>query len=247
MMTNIIHHGDCLDELRKLLDNSVDFVITSPPYNKAETAVWSKRGKRNDHGLANGYEGYADNLPFVEYLDWQQEILRECWRVLKPAGAIFYNHRPRPYNKQVQLPTMFNPGLPLRQVIIWDTNGGQNVSQSHFMPVHEWILVLAGPEFKLRNQSVSGRSDLWRIPAEHSPNHPAPFPLALARRILASIGPGGVVLDPFMGSGTTAVAAVREGFEYIGVEQNEAYIKLANARIAAEHAAPSLFTNLIAA
>lgn len=242
MNTNIIHHGDCLEELRKLPNDSVDFVLTSPPYNKRETANWSKRGnKRNDHGLANGYEGYTDDLPFAEYLAWQHELLTECWRVLKPAGAIFYNHRPRPYQKQVQLPTIFNPGLPLRQVIIWDTNGGQNASKAHFMPVHEWILVLAGPEFMLRNQSVSGFSDLWRIPAEHNLNHPAPFPLKLARRLLASVQPGGVVLDPFMGSGTTAVAALKEGFEYIGIEQNLGYIQHAERRIRDLQAAPSLF------
>lgn len=242
MKTNVIHHGDCLDELRKLADTSVDFVITSPPYNKSETANWTKRGNnRNDHGLAGGYEGYADNLPFAEYLAWQQQVLRECWRVLKPAGAIFYNHRPRPYQKQVQLPTLFNPGLPLRQVIIWDTNGGQNASKAHFMPVHEWILVLAGAEFNLRNQQVSGFSDLWRIPAARVAGHPAPFPLPLARRILASVGPGGIVLDPFMGSGTTAVAALKEGYEYIGIEQNAGYIALAEKRIQQLRAAPMLF------
>lgn len=242
METNVIHHGDCLDVLRTLPDASVGFVLTSPPYNKSETANWTKRGNnRNHHGLANGYEGYSDNLPFDEYKAWQQEVLRECWRVLKPAGAIFYNHRPRPYQKQVQLPTIFNPDLPLRQIIIWDTNGGQNASKAHFMPVHEWILVLAGPEFKLRSQRVSGFSDLWRIPAVHSPHHPAPFPLALARRILASVGPGGIVLDPFMGSGTTALAALKEGYEYIGVEQHAGYIQQANARLAQHAAAPSLF------
>jgi site-specific DNA-methyltransferase (adenine-specific) len=242
-MSNIIHHGDCLVELRKLADKSVDFVITSPPYNKQETANWGKRpGGRQKVALTHGYVGYHDAMPFDEYLAWQHALLAECWRVLKPTGAIFYNHRPRPYQKQVQLPTIFNPGLPLRQVIIWDTNGGVNASEAHFLPVHEWILVLAGPAFALRNRQVSGFSDLWRIPAERVTGHPAPFPLALARRILASVGPGGVVLDPFMGSGTTALAALKEGYEYIGIEQNAGYIKLAEQRIAALNAAPTLFS-----
>ena len=107
MTTNIIHHGDCLDELRKMPDACVDFVITSPPYNKAETT--------NSGGLlprfTEGYAGYHDNMRFADYVEWQQEVLRECWRVIKPAGAIFYNHKPRPFEKQVQLPTLFNPAF----------------------------------------------------------------------------------------------------------------------------------------
>lgn len=230
MQTNLIHHGDCLDVLRKMPDACVDFVITSPPYNKAETA--NQGGHRPINRLREGYNGtYHDNMLFAEYVKWQQDLLSECWRVLKPAGAIFYNHRPRPFQKQIQLPTLFNPGLPLRQIIIWDTNGGVNASEHHYLPVHEWIMVLAGPEFKLRNRKVSGFSDLWRVQAEHNPNHPAPFPLKLVRRILASVGPGGIVLDPFMGSGTTAVAALKEGYKYIGVEQNAGYIELANSRL----------------
>lgn len=240
MQTNVIHHGDCLAVLATLPDASVDYVVTSPPYNKAETA--NAGGHRSINRLRDGYHGtYHDNLPFADYVAWQHALLRECWRVLKPAGAIFYNHRPRPYQKQVQLPTLFNPGLPLRQVVIWDTNGGVNASEHHFLPVHEWILVLAGPAFKLRNRQASGRSDLWRVPAEHNPHHPAPFPLALVRRILASVPPGGVVLDPFMGSGTTAVAAVKEGFDYVGIEQNAAYVELAEKRLQAVAAAPTLF------
>ncbi|GAB2866180.1 site-specific DNA-methyltransferase [Hymenobacter ruber] len=224
-------------------DACVDFVITSPPYNKAETT--------NGGGLLprfmDGYEGYHDNMPFAKYVEWQQAVLVECWRVIKPTGAIFYNHKPRPFEKQIQLPTLFNPGLPLRQVVIWHTTWGVNMSPAHFCPSHEWIMVFAGPAFNLRNRNASAYTDVWRIAPEPSKNHPAPFPLALARRILCSVGPGGIVLDPFMGSGTTAIAAVREGYQYIGIEQNAGYIKLAEGRLQAEAAAPSLFTPDLAA
>lgn len=225
--TAVIYHADSRDVLPRL--DPVDYVFTSPPYN---------RGDMNG-GLANldgGYASYHDEMPPALYKEWQQHTLLRCWEILTETGAIFYNHRPRIQDGQAWLPLELNPGLPLRQIIIWDRNIGANWSPSFFLPVHEWIMLFSKPAFVLSSRSASNVSDVWRIPVEGStsrPDHPAPFPLALARTALAALHPG-TVLDPFMGSGTTLRAAKDTGHRCIGIEIDERYCEVAATRLAQE-------------
>lgn len=90
------------------------------------------------------------------------------------------------------------------------------------MPTHEWIVIFAKPDFRLKSKSVSSVGDVWYVPQEANPSHPAPFPLAIASRAIETTA-GGLVVDPFMGSGTTLKAAKNAGREAIGIEINEAY------------------------
>ena len=228
-----LFHGDCLEGMQRLPDESVDLVITSPPYNKNTTANWYSAQWKDafwKNGLNEGYGEYKDALPHEEYVAWQKEVLSECWRVIKPTGAIFYNHKPKPCNKLLQTPLELNPGLPLRQILIWHTNSRVNFSQHHFVPAHEWILIFAGPDFKLKSRSASKLSDVWTFMAEKDPRHPAPFPIELPRRILASVE-GKVILDPFMGSGTTGVACMETGRKFLGIEKEESYFRIAVNRL----------------
>lgn len=222
-----IYHGRCEDVLPSLPD--VDVVFTSPPYNRGDMSG----GLAN---LAGGYASYEDELPAAEYEEWQRDILRMCWDRLSERGAIFYNHRPRIQDGVAWLPLVLNPGLPLRQIIVWDRNIGANWSPSFFMPVHEWIMVMAKPEFALTDRSASHAGDVWRIGVEGAgkrPDHPAPFPVELPRRALAAIPPG-LVLDPFMGSGSTLRAAKDTGHRAIGIEIDERYCELAAERMGQE-------------
>lgn len=232
-----IYHADCMDVLPTLSD--IDLIFTSPPYNMSMVAPGAgglKRGgawlaAKGKGGLSTGYENHGDAMPWPEYEAWQQSVLTACWATLSDTGAIFYNHKPRPIAGQIWLPLVLNPGLPLRQIVMWARAGGINYSKSHFVPTHEWIMVMAKPAFRLKDKGVSGLGDVWRVSQVADPDHPATFPVELPARAIESVVPH-VVLDPFVGSGTTLVAAKRAGCRAIGVDISERYCEVAANRLA---------------
>jgi hypothetical protein len=163
-----IYHGRAEEVLPQLGTETVGLVVTSPPYNLGDM----EGGLAN---LAGGYESYADQLPHGDYVRWQRDILTECWRVITNEGAIFYNHKPRIRDGILWTPLELNPGLPLRQIIIWARTIGVNWSETFFMPMHEWVMLFAKPGFRF-SKSVSHHGDVWRMPPEPDRSHPAPFP-----------------------------------------------------------------------
>jgi site-specific DNA-methyltransferase (adenine-specific) len=236
-----LYHADCADVLPAL--SGIDLIFTSPPYNlncvtkpgggfdglRKGTA---RAGKWHGGDLADGYHEHDDDMPMPGYEEWQRDVLRMCFHTLSETGAIFYNHKPRPWLGNVWLPTRVNPDLPLRQIVVWARAGGINFSPSHYCPTHEWILVLAKPGFRLKSKAASGVGDVWYVPQEPS-EHPAPFPLGLPARAIESINPR-VVLDPFAGSGTTLRAAKDAGARCIGIEKSERYCEMTVKRLAQE-------------
>lgn len=248
-----IRQGDCLTQMREITDGSIDLVITSPPYNlggepwphlghwkPGDGGAGSKSKWRNGSDACGGvqYGGHRDDMPHDEYVQWQHAVLRECWRVLADDGAIFYNHKPRVIGARLWLPLELNPGLPLRQIVIWARSGGLNFNPTAYVPTHEWILVLAKEKFRLRDKAASGFGDVWQIHQESRNPHPAPFPLELPSRILKSTK-AQTVLDPFAGSGTTLVACLKAGRRGIGIEIDPVHVATAQRRIA--EAATPLF------
>lgn len=245
-----IYHGDCREVLPTLPAGGVDLVLTSPPYNLGTTDGPGLPGERLGHysassklggrggstkwrggELANGYGVHTDAMPHEEYVDFQKGILTECWRLLGPTGAIFYNHKPRILKGHLLTPLEYNPGLPIRQIVIWARSGGVNFSEVYYLPTCEWIVIFAKTPFRLKNKSVSRAGDVWHITQERDNPHPAPFPIALARTVLESTT-APVVLDPFMGSGTTLLAAQNLGRPAIGIDIEEKYCEMAAQRLA---------------
>ena len=219
---NRIHHGDGLDLLAQLPDECVDLVVTSPPYNL--------RSGGRCRGWP-GYDGYGDDRPHDEYVAWQQECLREMYRVIKPTGAIFYNHAPR-IHKGVQWrhEDILEP-FDVRQTVIWHRAGGVNHNPQYLSPSYEYIYVMAKPGFQVAADWTMG--DVWKMQQEKRrwiPEVPA-FPVQLPQNAIRATG-AKIVLDCFMGSGTTAVAAVLEGADYIGIEQSARYCAVARERVA---------------
>ena len=232
---NKIHCGDCLALMDKIPDSSVDLIVTSPPYNLLNSTgnglkdgLW---GKWESAGLADGYETHADSMPHQEYVKWQRECLTSMMRLLRDDGAIFYNHKWRVQDGLLQDRSDILNGFPVRQIIIWHRSGGLNFNDGYFLPTYEVIYLIAKPKFKLAPRA-NALGDVWRISQESDNLHPAPFPLELARRCIESTS-AGTVLDPFMGSGTTAIAAEICGRGWIGMEISQAYCTLANGRIKA--------------
>lgn len=229
-------HGDCLEVLPSI--GKADIVVTSPPYNLGtnpggQFGHWKDGGIRGGNGAWDGVNadgidyGTPDALPYKVYREQQHRLLRECYRVVGAAGAIFYVHKPRPQRDGLLMPTDLNPGIPLRQIVIWDRGSGFNRTPTYFVPAHEWVLVMAGPEYRIATRNID---DVWRIPPAAGNPHPAPFPVALPERAITASAASSV-LDPYMGSGTTGIAAHNCGARFIGIERERRWFDMACERI----------------
>lgn len=222
-----LYHADNRDILPHL--SGVGQVVTSPPYNL--NGDGNKSAGTYFNRLRTGYASHSDDMPHVEYVAWQHDLLRQLWGTLSDDGAIYYNHKPRVGGDRVKLPFDLVPDdLPIRQVITWDRCSGFNRQFTYYCPSYEWILVLAKPAFRINTRS---EFDLWRIPPEGTSVHPAPFPLALARKCVVTTD-AQLVLDPFAGSGTTLRAAKDLGRKAIGIEVDERYCEITAKRLGQE-------------
>ena len=230
MELNKIHNEDCIETMRQMDDESIDLVVTSPPYNLSNYKIPTLHGaKRNNFiKIGNGYDIYKDDLIQRDYNEWQKKILSELLRVLKNDGAIFYNHKWRVDSGKITGPEYIFE-FPLRQIIIWERDGGIAFNKSFFLPTYECIFLICKPQFKLRDKTYLYK-DVWKINSEKNNPHPAPFPLKLPYRCINSTT-AKIVYDPFMGSGTVAIAALMNGRYYIGSEISTNYCQNAEQRI----------------
>jgi site-specific DNA-methyltransferase (adenine-specific) len=233
---NKIICGDSLDVLKQMPDECVDIVLTSPPYNLnirktfGNTQKW--KAKWNNSKLQSaGYDKHYDNMPEDKYIEWQRSILQECFRIIKNDGSIFYNHKWRVQKGLYQQRLEIIQGLPLRQIIIWKKAGGINFNDNYFLPTYEVIYLIAKPDFKLAPKA-NRFGDVWEVTQEKGSWHPAPFPIEIATRCVSS-SLGTVVLDPFIGSGTVAVACKQQGKTYIGIDISQDYCDKAEDRLKA--------------
>ena len=231
---NRIICGDALDIMRVMPDKCVNLVVTSPPYNlKNSTGNGMKDGrggKWERAALKNGYSHHADCMPHDEYVAWQRACLTEMMRLIPDDGAIFYNHKWRVQSGLLQDRADIVAGFPVRQIIIWRRKGGINFNPGYFLPTYEVVYLIAKPQFRLAPKA-GGEGDVWEFMQETRNKHPAPFPVALIDRIIGSTT-AQTILDPFVGSGTTAISAVNFGRDYIGIDSSPDYCEDAKARIA---------------
>lgn len=236
MEKNKIYNEDCLVTMRKMEDNSVDLIVTSPPYNK--NAYASASGSDKSWSALRGrqipYDVYSDDMNPQDYEKWQKKVISECIRVLKPSGSLFYNHKDILVGGGIVSPKWvydFN----VHQQIIWDRGSSLANDPHYFQPITEYIYWIVKDKKKFffdKSKSVYKQS-IWRMNPDKNP-HPAPFPLVMARNIVACASPvGGVIYDPFMGSGTTALAVLMERGErsYIGSEISERYVAMAESKL----------------
>lgn len=242
---NKVHKIDCLKGLSLLEDNSIDLIITSPPYNKAGLNKCKKQIHTNDAksrkwNTTIDYGGLLeiDNMDENEYELWQLSILKECLRVLKPNGSMFYNHKNRIYKGSIISPYkwLMQSEFIIRQEIIWDRGSTHNVNRSRYLPTTEqifWLTKTNKPIFD-RLITTKYKTEVWNIPFERNTPHPAPFPIELPNNIISCIKcnrENVIVLDPFMGSGTTALSAQLNGCKWLGFEIFDEYINMTNKRL----------------
>lgn len=230
---NKIICDDCFEVMKGMPDNSVDLVVTSPPYNKGyydkhkphKSDVWRQRNII--------YGNFKDNLKPYEYINQQTMLLSELCRVLKPNGSIFYNHKVIIANHKAIFPEyVFN--FNVRQIIIWSRKNTPQLAPIRFLPTTEYIYWITKKNIqpKFYNKNLIFDSEIWEFSAKPTKNHPAPFPIELPKNcILATTAKGDIVLDPYMGIGTTAIACKGLGRRYIGIEINLEYCEIARRRV----------------
>ena len=230
---NKIIQGDTFDILKKINDDFIDLGITSPPYNKGEKHKgWLVKNVK--YNIAN------DNIPEEVYQEQQIQVLNEIFRVTKSGGSFFYNHKIRWTKGKMLHPIEWlqKTKWTIRQEIIWDRMIAANIRGWRFWQIDERIYWLykpvdgnkIGKELKSRHALLTS---IWRFPPERKNSHPAPFPLLLPTRIIYSIldDKKGIVLDPYVGSGTTCLAAKLLGLNYLGIDVSREYVRDAENRL----------------
>ncbi len=228
------------ESMSQLQENSVHLMVTSPPYNV---------GKE-----------YDQDMTLDEYLAFLSSVFGEVKRVLVPGGRACINianlgRKPYIPISAMITKTMLSLGFLMRGEIIWNKAASASASTAWgswrsaanptLRDVHEYILVFSKDAYKRANPeqrpSTISKEDflecsksVWTFPAESAKKigHPAPFPIELPRRLIQLYTfAEEIVLDPFMGSGQTALAALQSGRHFVGYEVNSEYIALAQARI----------------
>jgi site-specific DNA-methyltransferase (adenine-specific) len=240
-------YGKSSEDMRELPDACVHLMVTSPPYNAGKD--------------------YDADLTLVEYRGLLRRVFAETFRVLAGGGRACVNvanlgRKPYLPLHAYLIEDLLEIGFQMRGEIIWDKGSSAAASTAWgswrsaanpvLRDVHEYILVFSKASFArpaegrhntiLRDEFLEWTKSVWQMPAVSARQigHPAPFPEELPRRLIELYTyQGDVVLDPFMGSGTTCVAALKAGRHYIGYEIEPEYLRLAEERLrlAADQAA----------
>ena len=262
---NEIYTMDCLEGMKCIKDNSIDIIVTSPPYN-----------------IGKKYNGYDDNKDRSVYLNWMREVAVESKRVLKDNGSFFLNVGGKSTDPWIapEVAFEFKKYYTLQNMIHWiksisipkEDMGNyehtkRDISVGHYQPVnslkylsscHEYIFHFTksgGVEidklaigvsyqdksnierWKSADRDLRERGNVWFIPyktIQESRPHPTVFPEKLPELCIKLHGynENTVVLDPFIGIGTTALACIKLGVNYIGFDIDPSYIEIAKEKIA---------------
>ena len=215
-MTDTIIHGDCLDALRRIAAESIDMIITDPPYGIDYQSCSMPKDKRPKK-IAN------DKRPFIWWL-------YDAFRLLRQGGGILCFARWDV--QQVFIDAMRLAGFTIKTVLIWDRMAhGMGDLTGNFAPQYDVCIFAVKGKYTLPGARAP---DVLRHMKVNSQNlvHPNEKPVPLMRQLIEiTTKPGDTVLDPFVGSGSTLVAAVQAGRRYIGVEIDAEYYALAQKRV----------------
>lgn len=237
---DVIYHENCLDTLKKMPDNSIDAVITSPPYNmnlRIRNGAYCSRQIVKE--LSTKYDGFPDNLPIDEYYNFHKQVINELLRV---SDIIFYNIQIVTGSKRAFFKLIGDFSEQIKDIIVWDKGNAQPAMASRVLNRQsELILILEkdgaiSRQFAKCNFERGTLSDIWLVKRENKrakdSYHGATFPVALIYKILTNFtNRGDLIYDPFMGTGTTACVAKQLGRHYIGSEIIKSYVEISEKRL----------------
>ena len=247
-----IYNMDCLEGMRVMEDNSVDAIVTSPPYNlclrvRGDQYTHRTKGEERAGLSVNKYvNGLSDSLEMEDYFDWQCKCIDEMLRI--STGMVFYNIQAVTGNKWAVFKILGKYADNIREVLIWDKcNAEPAIGDRILNSEYEFIIVFdhgdcKGRQFNTFNAERGTLTNILRIGKNRENDHRAAFPLLLPQTLIHYFtNEGDIIADPFIGSGTTAVACIKEKRHFIGFELNEDYYKKACERIWNEQRQLKLF------
>lgn len=243
-MRDFIFNKDCLECMPSLPKESVDMIITSPPYN-----------------VSIDYKNkVGDSLSLSEYLDFTSDWVSGCYDLLKSGGRfalnigkVFKDDKNNPYNTNEHiLPLILSKGFKLKCEIIWMKRPPQaqcggtawgswlSAKSPSIRAKYEYLWIFYKDDWTLPDgvsditvkEFMEYTIDLWIVKDETKIDHPAPYPIELVNRLLKLFSyKDSLIFDPFLGSGTTALAAKQLQRHYLGCEINLNYFELAKGRL----------------
>lgn len=232
-----VYQGDSLAILRGLPTASADAVITDPPYSSGGIMRSDRAMETSDKYTMQGTqkvhpEFFGDNRDQRSFTLWCALWLAECWRITRPGGALLC------FTDWRQLPTMTDAlqagGWVWRGIVPWDKTEGVRPQMGWFRAQAEYILTASHGGMG-REQDRDVRVCLPGVFRENvkssEKQHITGKPLSLMQRLLEIVPPGGVVLDPFAGSGTTLLAAKNLGLRGVGIEMSRVYCEVIRDRL----------------
>ena len=237
---NKIYNCDCLDGLKQLPDQYVDLVVTSPPYNM-RTRIRDGQYTTRETGehFSKKYTYFPDDLPIDEYYEFHKSVISELLRVSK---IICYNYQLVTGSKEAFFKLLGDFAPYIKDVMIWEKSGQPAMHERVLNSCYEFVVIFEsdGNKGRMINNSYFSRGTQNNIIKGFKKNnniegHGACFPLDFAKKLISLFSKeGDLILDPFVGSGTTAVAAKQLNRNYIGFELIENYVKIAEERILKE-------------
>ncbi len=227
--------GECLALLQAVPDDSVDAVITDPPYSSGgftrDDKARPPAEKYTKTGSAREYPTFAgDSRDQRSYLAWCAMWITECVRVLKPGGYFMA------FTDWRQLPVMTDAvqagGVVWRGVVAWDKGRGSRAPHKGYFK-HQCEYVVWGTKGPAVILEHDGPFDgcIRSTVRQADKHHMTGKPTELMRELVRPVLPGGLILDPFAGSGSTGVGALLEGRRFLGIEREPEYVSIARARL----------------
>lgn len=237
---NKIYNESCLTTLSKLEDNSIDVVITSPPYNmnlRIRKGEYCSRQIVKE--ISTKYEGFADNLPIEEYNKFHSDVLKELLRV---SNLVFYNVQIVTGSKRSIFKMIGDFSKNLKDIIIWDKGYAEPAIQEQVLNRQSELILVFEKDYPISRQFKSAvfkrgtLGDVWKIgrdrKKERGQNHGAVFPEELIKTIIENFSKkNDVIYDPFLGTGTTAVVAKKLERKYLGSELLKTYYNISKKRL----------------
>ena len=209
--------GDCLEKMKEIPDGSVDLVLTDPPY---EVITGGSNGIGSPKGIL------ADNKQLMKTIPNFSDWLPECFRVLKPESHAYFMVNFK--NLEKLMKEIRSAGFEIHNLLVWEKNTA-TPNRWYMKNVEYTIFARKG---KTKAITDSGSKTCHKFDNIRGKQHPTQKPVELMEMYVSNSSLAGeVVLDPFMGSGTTGVACINTNRNFIGIELDEGYFKIAQDRI----------------